>query len=494
MTIEQIILLFKDIAARHKQINGFKVSEDYNLGEIDDNDFPLLAIVPTKPNLPRDVNGFSMFTMDFEIKLLDLVNDDLDNKINVYSDAVEILKDIVNEFATHPYYADNSIDIISDASMTKLDGFTDIDLYGYGTELTLASPNKISFCGSPIDNLTGYSFAVVDGKVVNTNLTYSQDVPLGQTVVLPDITHTQSDGTPTPTPAQTPFVCDAFTDVVITDANNVSSPISKGSGETYTCETLLVNEWFELEIDTTIAAETNNDQFKISVVSSFRLEVDIMDGNGSTFINGTSNSDLQLIFTFPTAGVNIIRIKGYLSMKFNTLGDSKKITDIRNWGTNVWANNNYALACENMALNISAKDTIRAVSGNLTNAFYKSSWSGNNTPIFTPTICTNAFAYTPLNANLGHWDMRTVTGMLNFAYNVTTWSQENYSNTLLGWLRWDSVTHAPATNYVVPSNIIFNGGITVGNTSTVAIGSEAELARDYLINTLNWTITDGGAV
>ena len=169
MSIEQIILLFKDVAERHKQINGFVVSEDYNLGEIDDNDFPLLAIVPKDANLPRDENGFSMFTIGFEVKLLDLVNDDLDNKIHVYSDAVEILKDIVNEFNTHPYYIDNSIDITEDATIVKLEEFTDVDLYGYGTELTLASPNKISFCGSPITNLSGFDFTpasvtVIDGE------------------------------------------------------------------------------------------------------------------------------------------------------------------------------------------------------------------------------------------------------------------------------------------------------------------------------------------
>ena len=172
MTIEQIILLFKDVAARHKQINGFVVSEDYNLGTVDETQFPLLAIVPTNPNLPRDENGFTMFTMDFEIKVLDLVNEDLDNKINVYSDSVEILKDIVSEFSTHPYYHELSLDIVSDASMEKLDGFTDMDLYGYGTELTLASPNKFSFCGSPITNLNGFNFAppvalITDGNTVH---------------------------------------------------------------------------------------------------------------------------------------------------------------------------------------------------------------------------------------------------------------------------------------------------------------------------------------
>ncbi len=156
MTINQYILIFKDLAERHKQINHFIVSEDFDLGTVDSSKFPLLAVIPSNPNLPRSENGFSTFTMDFEVKVLDLVNDGNENAIEVYSDTVEILKDIVNEYATHPYYIDMGVDLISDVSMEKLTGFTDSDLYGYGTTLTFSSPNKISFCGSPITNITGF--------------------------------------------------------------------------------------------------------------------------------------------------------------------------------------------------------------------------------------------------------------------------------------------------------------------------------------------------
>ena len=158
MTINQFVLIFKDLAERHKQINHFVVSEDYDLGTVDNTKFPLLAIIPKNANLPRTDNGFSSFTIDFEIKILDLVNDDKGNTIHVYSDAIEILKDIVSEYNTHPYYIDNAIDLVSSVSMDKLDGFTDSDLYGYGTTLMFETPNKVSFCGSPITNLTGFNF------------------------------------------------------------------------------------------------------------------------------------------------------------------------------------------------------------------------------------------------------------------------------------------------------------------------------------------------
>ena len=94
-----------------------------------------------------------------------------------------------------------------------------------------------------------------------------------------------------------------------------------------------------------------------------------------------------------------------------------------------------------------------------------------------------------LNADLGYMDLRQCNNFTQFAQNVTTWSTENYGATLMGWLRWDSTTHAPAVGWVLKSNQNFHGG-----SSTLITGSEAALARDYLINNLNWTITDGGLI
>lgn len=517
MTLEQIILLFNDIADRHKQINKFIVSEDYNLGEIDDNDFPLLAVVPTNPNLPKDVNGFSMFTMDLEIKLLDLVNDDLDNKIHVYSDSIEILKDIVNEFATHPYYHDLGVDIISDASMEKLDGFTDLDLYGYGTELTIASPNKISFCGSPITNLTGYDFSAPfvtvndglntielypsdtytcinaggcdDATVNNSDLTYSETVTSGDTLVLPDITHTDSDGSNISTPAQTPFICTTFTDVVVTDNENPSSPISLGSGDTYTCETPTVNEWFEMEIDTTIPGVGGNNEFQMQ--SLRRCTID--KGDGSDYIHTSAAGSAELL-TYSTGGVYTVRLKGYSFAAFDFRnGDPAKITKITNWGSLFMAGS-YSLAfdnCDNMVITATDPFSFVATSASqfLRNKTLITGAGLENANTARLTSVANMFQSTSLDADLGGWDLRNCTNFDLFAVNVTTWSQDNYSATLMGWLRWDSVTHAPEVGWEMSTNESFNGG-----NSTVAIGSEAALARTYLISTLGWTITDGGEV
>lgn len=53
----------------------------------------------------------------------------------------------------------------------------------------------------------GEQFKVGDSKVYNSDNTYNTNIPAEGELELPDITHTDSDGSLVTTPAQTPFVC-----------------------------------------------------------------------------------------------------------------------------------------------------------------------------------------------------------------------------------------------------------------------------------------------
>ena len=79
--------------------------------------------------------------------------------------------------------------------------------------------------------------------------------------------------------------------------------------------------------------------------------------------------------------------------------------------------------------------------------------------------------------------------MTSFAFGVTTWTQANYEATWAGWFRMVTGDVAPPTGWVLKSNVPFHGG-----NSTVSIGSLAAAARSYAINTLGWTVTDGGEI
>lgn len=82
---------------------------------------------------------------------------------------------------------------------------------------------------------------------------------------------------------------------------------------------------------------------------------------------------------------------------------------------------------------------------------------------------------TAFNQNLGSWNLKSTVVLTNML-NSTAMSCYNYSATLIGW----------ANNPTVPS------GRTLGATGRL-YGTNAITARDYLVVTKGWTITDGGS-
>ena len=85
---------------------------------------------------------------------------------------------------------------------------------------------------------------------------------------------------------------------------------------------------------------------------------------------------------------------------------------------------------------------------------------------------------TPFNHDISSWDITSVTAMFDFLRTNTAFSTANYDALLVAW-----EAQAPQSNI----NVHF------GDTQYTS-GSSAETARTSLINTYNWTITDGGAV
>jgi surface protein len=77
------------------------------------------------------------------------------------------------------------------------------------------------------------------------------------------------------------------------------------------------------------------------------------------------------------------------------------------------------------------------------------------------------------NQPIGSWDVTSVTDMTDMFYGVTL-STANYDNLLIGW-----------ATQLVKSNVTFNGG-----NSKYCAGAAA---RQTLISSKSWTITDGGS-
>jgi hypothetical protein len=138
------------------------------------------------------------------------------------------------------------------------------------------------------------------------------------------------------------------------------------------------------------------------------------------------------------------------------LGGSTNIPDITNWDiSNVTTLQDAFAGTQNFNQDISA--WVTSSLSNLRNCF-------NN--------CDN------FDQNLGNWDITNVTDFRDMMKYATGLSTANYDSTLIGWAN---------------QNVQSNESIDFGG-SQYTLGGPAEAARNTLINTYGWTITDGGGM
>jgi len=89
---------------------------------------------------------------------------------------------------------------------------------------------------TPVANNSTVDQVINDSTITNSNATFNDAVEAEGSLVLPDIVHTQTDGAPTPLPAQTPLVCTPASDAtqVIKDSDNTilyTNNIASGTSE-----------------------------------------------------------------------------------------------------------------------------------------------------------------------------------------------------------------------------------------------------------------------
>ena len=232
-THNELVSLFNQIADDHKQIKSFGYGD---LGEVIEKDgfskfeYPRLFLID-QPNL---VNGFDYFH-NFRFLIMDIPAQDESDETEIISDTksividvIALLKDIDNSNADmKEFMLQDSINI---------DPFTERfgDMVA-GWSATVSYKEHFGYhrCEVPFEGtivLNGGCAGVVvtdsdgvtetvvasggnftctpaggDATVENSDLTYTDTVAPGATLVLPDINHIDSDGSVVPTPAQTVF-------------------------------------------------------------------------------------------------------------------------------------------------------------------------------------------------------------------------------------------------------------------------------------------------
>jgi len=166
-TINQLVSVWKDIATRHYQINGFGIGDEWEIGADKAYMHPVLWINPVSASMPSTDYGYKTFEIDFEIRIFDLVNKDESNENDVLSDTIDILKDIITEFKGHPYYVNSQLNIIGDIDFEAFTEEFDEQVSGWLTEISLMTPVLTTFCGIPATDITGFVFPGIDCPDVN---------------------------------------------------------------------------------------------------------------------------------------------------------------------------------------------------------------------------------------------------------------------------------------------------------------------------------------
>ncbi|SKB44628.1 BspA family leucine-rich repeat surface protein [Maribacter arcticus] len=206
-------------------------------------------------------------------------------------------------------------------------------------------------------------------------------------------------------------------------------------------------------------------------------------------------------------GTYTVAIKGdFPRIYFSKGGDKDKIVSIEQWGTQQWSSmENSFYGCTNLVGNATDSPDLILVT-NMNNMFAGalafnediSTWDVssvnsisnmlNGAATFNQDLSawnvSNVFNFNGMfreasafNQNIGTWDLSNATD-INFMFNNVSLSVINYDAILRGWNTLDT------GETQIPSGLTFSGG-----NSAYCNG---EAARNDLVTTYGWTITDSG--
>jgi hypothetical protein len=216
------------------------------------------------------------------------------------------------------------------------------------------------------------------------------------------------------------------------------------------------NTAFIIEVKTDNTGTSNDNQFQFTgAVGDYDV---VAKQNGVVIETFNDLSDEETI-TFASSGIYDLEIRpkstnGFNRIRFNNTGDKDKITDLKQYGTTVWS------------------------------TFYQSFWNCGNmihsaTDSPNLSICTDfyrMFRQSSANPNMENWDVSGITRMEDmFTFN-SAFSTENLTKAYIGWAQ-----------LTLQQNVTFGAGNAKYESTAVS-------SRNTLINTYNWTITDGGQV
>lgn len=235
---------FRLLADYHKQLNsfGFGPYQDISFwteGRLKEENtsfnspvFPLMYVVPN--NVEQKLN---YMTYKFTIIVMDIIERDLTNQVDVLSDTLQIMDDIIGQFRlsveqslgnfNELYYLQDPVNC-----MPFLEKFTDL-CGGWSAQLSIDVMTPLNRCDAAFESFITPT-ATQTPTQTNTPSPTSSETPT------PTQTETPTN-TPTPTSSETPTPTPTITSTQTQTPTNTETPTQTPTCGTYTTQYLEVN-------------------------------------------------------------------------------------------------------------------------------------------------------------------------------------------------------------------------------------------------------------
>jgi len=235
---------------------------------------------------------------------------------------------------------------------------------------------------------------------------------------------------------------------------------------------------FIIEVDTSKTGVSNNNQFQFTRAEG---DYDVVAKQNDIVVATFDNLSGEQTITLPSAGIYVLEIKakatnGFNRIVFNDRGDKLKLTDIKQWGTIIWSDFNASFRGSNTL--ITATDAPDLTQGPVMQNMFLNATSANpDVSNWDMSIVTNINQMfrnaSSANPNTSNWDVSNVTNMSN----MFLFSNLSVENLTACYENWSQLT--------LQNNVSFGAG-------NIKYNSSGQAGRDILVNTYNWSITDGG--
>ena len=158
ITFRKVVGYLETIADKHYQINSFHSGQ---LDEVDLNKLGATDYIILYAETGTVVVDKGVLTYNFSIYVMDMISDQLGDepnnqrvsRVNTYSQTLNIIQDVINEFHQNLYstsWVDNDVFLSLPINAEPFTARFDNTLTGWAANLVIEVPNKNNLCLVPI--------------------------------------------------------------------------------------------------------------------------------------------------------------------------------------------------------------------------------------------------------------------------------------------------------------------------------------------------------